>query len=256
MVVGPEGLDANSTPEHRNLLVSTQPALLALDGQRARDSMFPYGQELWEIPQGSYQDLWRGVPALPRTEHHMPCPVFVDHDVPITINTDPPSVRDPRPALTLIGAVARVPVEIDPSRWVGQVGDEPEYRPPDYFAGRAYQPLGLSALNPDNPMRLTTEQALAMMTYWGAYAAGMENEIGVIARADGDAASQGWFADLVVWQTNPLAIHGPTGWTLEDLGQVPEGTNDPARLATVNAFIERFQPAMTVVAGVTRFQQE
>ena len=82
------------------------------------------------------------------------------------------------------------------------------------------------------------------------------SSVQTLARADGDAANQGWFADLVVWAANPLAIQGPTGWTLEDLGQIPEGDNDAARLDTVNAFIERFQPIMTVVGGVIRYQQD
>jgi len=255
-LMGPGGIDAETAPATRNVLVSTQPALLALDGERVRTGLFPNWQELWGIPQGSQADLWRGVPARPRYEHHTPCPVFLDHDVPFTINTDPPSVRDPRPALTLIGAVARAPIEIDPSRWVGQQGDEPDYRPPDYLAGDVYAPLGLTDLTPDNPMRMTVEQALASMTYWGAYASRMEAEVGAIAAADGDSQRQGWLADLVVWAANPLAIRGPTGWSLADLGQIEQGNDDGARLETINAFIERFQPLMTIVGGVIRYSRD
>jgi hypothetical protein len=253
-VVGPGGIDAGTSPAERNVVVSSQPALQALDGERARTGLFRNRQELWTIPEGDQTELWLGVPPRPRAEHHIPCPVFLEHDVPFTINTDPPSVRDPRPALTLIGAVARTPVEIDPSHWVGQVGDEPDYRPPDYLVGKVYAPLGLTDTTPDNPLRLTVEQSLASMTYWGAYAARMEAEVGAIAAAADDPQSRGWFADLVVWAANPLALRGPTGWTLEDLGQIEPGTDDNARLETVNAFIERFRPALTLVGGVIRYR--
>ena len=53
------------------------------------------------------------------------------------------------------------------------------------------------------------------------------------------AGQPGRFADLVVWRANPLAITGPDGLTLDALGRMSEGTDDAARLATVNAFITK-----------------
>jgi len=61
---------------------------------------------------------------------------------------------------------------------------------------------------------------------------------------------------LVIWNSNPLAIRGPTGWPLEQLGRVPEGTDDEIRLATANEFIEKFHPRMTVVSGVPVYIKE
>jgi predicted amidohydrolase YtcJ len=246
---GNGGIDSLTTPAGRNVVFSTQPALLAVDGQAIREG-FPMPQELWEIPNNLVSDFWEGVPAIPRWHHHMPAPLYIHHDIPFTLNTDPPSVRDPRPAMTIIAAVARTPVEIDPSHWLDQTGAEPDYRPPDYLAGKLYAPLGLTPQTPENPMQLTVEQSLCAMTYWAAYVAGWETEIGALAVPTGDAATEGWYADMVVWSVNPLAITGPTGWTLEELGRIPEGYEDATRLATANSFIEKFRPWMTIVGGV------
>jgi len=248
-IVGDGGINTLTTPDSRNVLFSTQPASLALDGQAFREA-FPMMQELWPMPHQLFTDFWEGLPAIPRWHHYMPSPIYKRYDIPFTLNTDPPSVRDPRPAITLIGAVARTPVEIDPSRWLDQTGAEPDYRPPDYMAGKVYGPLGLTPDTPDNPMALTMEQALCAMTYWGAYVAGWEKEIGALAVPAENAAGEGWFADLVVWTVNPLAIAGPTGLTLEELGRIPAGADDENRLVTINSFIEKFRPQMTIVAGV------
>ncbi|MBN2430816.1 MAG: hypothetical protein JXQ27_05040 [Acidobacteria bacterium] len=246
---GAGGIDSQTSAGSRNVVFSTQPSLLVLDGQAIREG-FPIAQELWAIPNTLLNDFWQGVPPLPRAHHHMPCPVYIQHDIPFTLNTDPPSVRDPRPAITLIGSVARLPLEIDPSHWLDQTGAEPDYRPPDYLVGQVFGPLGLTPDTPENPMALTTEQALSAMTYWAAYVAGWENEIGALAVAEENAASTGWFADLVVWNVNPLAIAGPTGLSLEQLGRIPAGVGDAERVATLNMFIAKFLPRMTLVGGV------
>jgi predicted amidohydrolase YtcJ len=180
----------------------------------------------------------------------MPCPVFSAHDIPFTLNTDPPSIRDPRPALTVVAAVARTPVEIDPTRWLDQDEPTPSVRPADYLVHRVEAPLGLTPDSPTNPMCLTVEQALAAMTFWAAYVSRQEDEIGAIAVPAPGSDLPGWHADLVVWAANPLAIRSNQGMTLDELGAVPAGTNDAARVDMVNAFIGGFRPRMTVVDGL------
>ncbi|MBP7866294.1 MAG: hypothetical protein KA419_10120 [Acidobacteria bacterium] len=248
-IKGTGGIDASTTPDARNIVCSTQPALIALDGSTLR-ALLPAGQELWPIPHDDPPGTWLGEPDYPRAEHGVPLQLFRDQDMPLILNTDPPAVRDPRPAMTLIGAVARTPVERDPSHWVDQVGAEPETYPVDYLAGKAYQPWGLLAGTSTNPMALTLEQALTAMTFWGAYGAGWEDRLGAFALPATGSGSLGYFADVAVWMANPFAIKGPTGWTLEDLSRIPEGTDDASRVATLNAFIEKFRPTLTLVAGV------
>lgn len=254
-IQGEGGIDADTTMLNRNALVSLQPAILLLDG--GTGSGFPVAQELWPLQSGA-TDPWQGLPAMPRFQHSDALTTFVERDIPMTINTDPPAMRDPRPALTVLGAVARTPVEIDPERWADQSGPEPPIRPPDYLAGKVYPPFGLVEGSATNPMQLTIEQALAAMTFWGAYSAGMEREVGALDVPDqpGQAGQEGWFADVVVWRANPLAITGADGLDLEQLGRMPAGSDDEARLATVNAFIEGFLPSMTVVAGVPVYRRE
>ncbi len=247
-VVGDGGLDAGTEPSARNVVFSTQPSLLLLDGQAIRQSVFPYAQELWSVPAPT--GFWLGVPSRPRSHHHMPCPVFSAHDIPFTLNTDPPSVRDPRPALTVVAAVARTPVEIDPTRWLDQDEPTPSVRPADYLVHRVEAPLGLTPESPTNPMCLTVEQALAAMTFWSAYVSQQEDEIGAIAAPAPGSELPGWHADLVVWAANPLAIRSNQGMTLDELGAVPAGTNDAARVDMVNAFISGFRPRMTIVDGL------
>jgi predicted amidohydrolase YtcJ len=121
--------------------------------------------------------------------------------------------------------------------------------------GKVYPPFGLVAGATTNPLQLTIEQALAAMTFWGAYMANMEAEAGALAVPAG-AGQPGWFADLVVWRYNPLAIQGPGGMTVEALARTPGGTNDAARLATVNAFISKFLPRQTVVGGRPVYQSQ
>jgi len=247
---GPGGLDASTSPTARNVVLSTQPALLVLDGEAIRNYGFPYPQELWGIPDGGAGQLWKGVPATPRWHHHMPCPVFRDRDVPFSLSSDPPAVRDPRPAITLIGAVGRTPVEIDPGHWAGEeAGGEPE-RPVDYLVGKVYGPLGLTPSTPDNPMALSMEESLCGMTFWAAYVVGMETEIGAVAPPGALGEGDGWFADLVVWAVNPLAIAGPGGMHLEDLATTPEGSDPTGTVQMANAFIKKFLPRITMVGGV------
>ncbi|MBN2056114.1 amidohydrolase family protein [bacterium] len=245
-LMGTGGLNQGVPAASRNVVFSLQPALLGLDGQAFLTNGFPYAQELWEISNGGFASFWRGVPWRPRTHHAMPCPMFLDHDIPFTLDTDPPSVRDPRPAITIIAAAARTPVEIDPSDWVGNLTGEPVVRPPDYYVGKAYGPLGLTPESPTNPMRLSVEQSLCAMTFWGAYTARMEESSGSVA--------PGRFADLVIWNYNPLGIKGPTGLSLEQLGRVPAGSDDEVRVATINTFIDKFLPAMTLVGAVPVWQ--
>jgi hypothetical protein len=133
-------------------------------------------------------------------------------------------------------------------RWADQTAGEPDVRPPDYLAGKVYGPFGYVAATGVNPLQLTIEQALAAMTFWGAYTARMEDEVGALAVPTGEGRP-GWFADIVVWRANPLAIRGAGGLTLEALGCMSAGTNDQARLDTVNAFIRKSLPSMTLVAG-------
>lgn len=99
-------------------------------------------------------------------------------------------------------------------------------------------------------MALRVEQALSLMTFWSAFISGRETEIGAIAGPDAVLETEGWHADLVVWAANPLAIKGPSGWTLNDLGSVPEGTDDEAAKDLINRFIGLFRPLMTLVGGV------
>jgi len=251
---GPGGINTGTAPAARNIAFSTQPLILAQDGQGLR-ATYPLAQELWDIPHQDDPNFWFGVAAKPRYHHLVPMALHLAADIPLTLNTDPPSMRDPRPAMTLIGAVARTPIEVDPSHWLDQTGPEPEFRPPDYLAGKVYTPSGLTQASPQNPMHLTMEQALASMTYWAAYVASQETELGAIAVPPAGSGEAGWFADLVVWTHNPMAIRGPTGLTLESLSQIPEGVNDPVRLETVNAFIEKFLPAMTIVGGLPAYQR-
>jgi predicted amidohydrolase YtcJ len=85
------------------------------------------------------------------------------------------------------------------------------------------------------------------MTFWGAYAARMEREIGALS-APLAGGQPGWFADIVVWRVNPFAIRGTDGPTLESMARSSD--NEAGRLATVNAVISRFLPQMTIVAGI------
>ncbi len=240
---GVGSINAATAPDSRNYLVTLQPSIVILHGGTGES--YPAAQELWPIP--STQDTWLGAPPVPRTNHTDALRSFIARDIPMTLNTDPPAMRDPRPALTVLGAVTRTPVEIDPTHWADQTGAEPAVRPPDYLAGKVYAPFGLK--DGTNPMQLTIEEALAAMTFWGAYSANMEAEVGTFTAPAG-TADAGRFADLVVWRSNPLGIKGPNGLTLEALATMPAGADDAARLATVNAFIQKFLPRMTVVGGV------
>ena len=250
-VLGTGGLNTGSTPLTRNAAVSLQPAIMLLDG--GTGGAFPAAQELWQIPHVT-TDVWRGLPPVPRHHHTDSLATFLERDIPFTINTDPPSMRDPRPALTMVGAVARTPVEIDPTHWADQSGPEPPVRPPDYLVGKVYPPFGLLEAAATNPQQLTIEQALAAMTFWGAYTSRMEQEAGALA-VPSAPGQPGWFADIVVWRANPLAITGPGGLTLESMGRTAAGSDDSARVATVNAYIAKFLPAMTVVAGIPVYRR-
>jgi len=199
-----DGIDAHTTPATRNVCFSTQPSLLLLDGLQIATGVFPQDQELWELPHPGQPNFWGPLPALPRSPHHMPCPLYLRDDVPFCLNTDPPAVRDPRPALTVLAAVARTPVQLDPEHWLDQSADPPPDYPRDYLVGRVYPPLGKVAGAGANPMQLTVEQALCAMTWWGAYVSGQETELGALAPPP-ETGAAGWFADLVVWQANPPA---------------------------------------------------
>ncbi len=247
---GPAGLDRSTSPAARNVVFSTQPALLVLDGEAIKSRGFPYAQELWDIPNDGTGAMWLGVPARPRWHHHMPAPLLRDRDIPFSLSSDPPAVRDPRPAITLIGAVARMPVEIDPEHWVNQQdGVEPE-RPTDYLVGATYGPLGLTPSTPGNPMHLSMAEALVAMTFWAAYVVGWETEVGALAPPGALAGGGAWWGDLVVWMANPLAIEGPSGMHLEDLATLPEGQSPVAVVQMCNAFIRKFRPLMTLVSGI------
>ena len=252
IVVGVDGLNDGVSPVNRNIVFSTQPALLACDGQVFREYVFPYAQELWPIPNNSEDDFWMGVPWRPRVHHQMPCPLWRDLDIPFTLNTDPPSIRDPRPGTTLIAAVARTPFEVNPSTWVGAAGDDPTTRPPDYLAGKIYLPLGLTTSTPDNPMGLTIEQALCAMTFWGAYVSEDEDRYGALAAPIN--AETSWYADMVIWRSNPLAIRGASGLSLEDLGSATQAIPEADRLDVINAVLTRFLPKMTFIGGTPVWQ--
>ncbi len=251
---GTGGIDSETTPDSRNVVFSVQPSLLALDGQSIRNNGFPYAQELWKIPDCEIGSFWRNLPWRPRSHHHMPCPLFMDYDIPFALDTDPPAVRDPRPVITLISAVARTPIEINPTDWVGKFGEDPACKPTDYLAGKVYGPLGLTTQTPANPMRLSVEQALSAMTFWPAYVSGLDQEMGAIAVPRESSESPGWFADMIIWKANPLGIRGPGGTSLETLGRTPEGVQDTERLATVNAFIRKFLPQITLIGGAIVWQ--
>jgi len=254
-IIGSGGVNAGTTPALRNIGLSLQPGIFALDGKGLPNSFAP-AQELWDIPHEGFPNFWMGLPAIPRYHHLDANTLFMATDIPFTLNTDPPAMRDPRPALTVIGAVARTPLEIDPYHWLDQDGPEPEFRPPDYLVGRVYGPLGLTPSTPDNPMHMTIEETLSAMTFWAAYVAKQETETGAIAALPPATGSPGWFADIVVWRNNPLAIQGPGGLTLEMLSQMPDGQLNAARVAAVNAFIAKFRPAMTLVAGLPVYVQD
>jgi len=247
---GENGLDVSTSPSARNVVFSVQPALLVLDGEPIKKFGFPYAQELWDIPDDHSGQMWLGVPAQPRWHHHIPCPVFRDRDIPFCLSSDPPAVRDPRPAITIIGATARTPVEIDPTHWVGQeTGSEPE-RPVDYLVGAVYGPLGLTPSTPENPMSLSITESLCAMTFWAAYVVGLEKEIGALAVPGSLGEEESWFADIVVWAFNPLAITGPDGMRLQDLATLPEGNDPEDAVRMCNAFIKKFRPSMTFVGGI------
>ena len=250
-ITGAGGIDALTTPFSRNVALTLQPAIMLVDS--GTGSGFPSAQELWALPHAA--DTWGGLAPIPRYHHFDALTTFVAHDIPFTINTDPPAMRDPRPALTVLGAVARTPIEADPAHWADQTGSEPAVRPPDYLAGKVYAPFGLAPGATGNPMQLTVEQALAAMTFWGAYSANMEAEVGALAAPAG-GGQPGWFADLVVWRFNPLAIKGPGGMTVEELAVTPAGGADDDRLATINAFISKFLPRLTVVGGVKVYEAD
>jgi len=241
------GLDDASRPDSRNVVFSSQPVILALDGQSSRTTAYPQAQELWPLPAPT--NYWCGLPAIPRYDHHHAGPLYLGLDIPYALSTDPPSIRDPRPALTLIGAVARCPTEIDAAHWLDQTGPEPDRYPPDYLVKGVYPPLGLVPNQNVNPMRMTIEQALCGMTFWAAYGGNSDREVGALASPLSDPDGPGWLADLVVWQCNPLAIR-VAGNSLEDLAtrfyQIPL-TN---RTQLVNTFIQKFRPALTAVAGM------
>jgi len=246
-IKGSGGVDSQTDPNSRNIVFSTQPSLLALDGEAIKTNSFPYFQELWEIPDYLATNFWKGLSWRPRSHHHMPCTLFKDLDIPFTLDSDPPAVRDPRPVLSIIAAVARTPLEIDPTDWVGKTSSESWYKPPDYKVGKVHSALGLTLETPENPMRLSVEQALASMTFWAAYVSKFDSEIGAIAVPE--SRSDGWYADLVIWKSNPLGIRGPGGMSLEELGITREHVTPVERLATVNAFIEKFQPKFVIVGG-------
>lgn len=254
IVTGPGGLNTDLPAGSHNILFSTQPALLACDGQAIREYVFPYAQELWPI-ENTENDFWLGVPWRPRSHHHMPCPVWRALDIPFTLNTDPPSIRDPRPCVTLSAAVARTPFDANPAAWVGRLGNEPVSRPVDYLAGRIYPPLGLTQITPDNPMGLTVEETLCAITFWAAVVSESEDCIGAFAAPpDPGNPASGYYADMVIWRANPLAIRGSSGMSLEDLAVAGETVPESQRLDTLNAVFSRFLPRMTFVGGAPVWQ--
>jgi hypothetical protein len=218
-----QGLEADTGPGGRNVVFSVQPSLLLLDGTSIATIGFPKDHELWDIPHGGLTNFWRGVPPQPRSPHHVPCPVFMDYDIPFTLDTDPPSVRDPRPGLNVIASVARTPVQIDPTRWLDQGAAVTNY-PLDFLVREVYPPFGKMTNLPVNPMQLSVEQALCAMTFWGAYAGRWDDEMG--------------------------AIRDTNGWSIADLGRMSPQIAQQIRVGIVNDFIEKFRPAMTIVGGV------
>ena len=135
-------------------------------------------------------------------------------------------------------------------------GTSPERYPPDYLVTRVYPPLGMqtNALPLTNPMTVTMEQALCAMTFWGAYAGGAEREVGALASPHTATNGPGWLADFVVWTHNPLAIHGAGGLKLEDLATMGGDPDSPLKIQAVNAFIQKFRPALTVVGGMPMYR--
>jgi hypothetical protein len=245
------GIDKGTFPATRNVVFSTQPALLATDGQESRVIGFPAEQELWSLPCDALTNFWRNLPPIPRYDHQFACPLYMDYDIPFALNTDPPAVRDPRPAVNVLAAVSRCPIEVDPGNWLDKAGDTPEQYPPDYLVGKVYPPLGLAA-GPTNAMQLTIEQALASMTFWSAYNAGLEYDLGALASPWTAPGHDGWYADFVIWERNPLAIRSPDGYSIQQLGQYyyAGGLSTTQRNSIVNSWIEKFRPSMTVVGGI------
>lgn len=243
------GLDRGTSATNRNAVFSTQPALLATDGQAFRAIGFPSEQELWPLPDGGVTNFWRGLPPLPRCEHHMPCPLYIDYDIPFALNTDPPSVRDPRPAVNLLAAISRCPIKPNPGRWLDQTGDTPDVYPPDYLVGAVYPPLGLNGMGTNN-MQLSVQEALAAVTFGSAYNAGLDAEQGALASPWSAGSGDGWYADFVIWEHNPLAIASPEGYSLTQLGQYYHALTTNERNRAANAWIEQFRPSLTVVGGV------
>jgi hypothetical protein len=247
------GIDRGTSPATRNAVFSTQPALVATDGQASRAIGFPSGQELWNLPCGALTSFWRSLPPIPRYDHQLPCPLYMDYEIPFALSTDPPAVRDPRPAVNVLAAVSRCPIELDPGRWLDKTGDTPDEYPPDYLVGKVYPPLGLTA-GPTNAMQLTIEQALVSMTFWSAYNAGLEFEQGALASPWTAPGHDGWYADFVIWEKNPLAIRSPDGHTIQQLGQFYySALASNLCESIVNSWIEKFRPAMTVVGGIPAY---
>lgn len=247
------GIETNSQPATRNVVFSSQPCIMALDGEGARASSFPISQELWPLPGAS--NFWNQLPPVPRYGHIHPGPLYMDYDIPFAIDTDPPSIRDPRPVLTLIGAVARSPIDIDPFNWLDKRAgaEKPDSYPPDYLANFVYPPLGLDTAQHTNRMGLTREQALCAMTFWNAYAGNTEKELGALASPHSATNGPGWLADFVVWQRNPLAIRNADGLTLEDLAMRYDSLSISQQVQIVDTFIQKFRPVLTVVGGMPMY---
>jgi hypothetical protein len=243
------GIDRATQPASRNVVFSSQPCVIALDGQGARTTSFVASQELWPIPGPS--NFWKQVQPVPRFAHFHPGTLYQDYDIPYAIDTDPPSIRDPRPALTMIGAVSRCPFETDATNWLDRAGPVEAPFPRDYLADAVYAPFGIDYADRTNRLCLTCEQALCSMTFWNAYAGGTEREVGALASRRSDpGGGSGWLADFVVWTHNPLAIRSADGETLESLSRQYARLSPEQRKAVVNAFIEKFRPALTVVGGM------
>ncbi len=90
---GTNGIDKGTAASNRNVMFSTQPALLATDGEAFRDHGFPAAWELLAAPRRRRVQLLARAPPIPRYDHHMACPLYLDADIPFALNTDPPSVR-------------------------------------------------------------------------------------------------------------------------------------------------------------------